>query len=170
LADYDANMALATTGGTAPVDPRRVRNEDGALSAKVAKFRWRSIFRARTLIYSGIMLIITIGMLYMLLTRDRLEVNVLHDRNPQFVVLSDGSIRNGYTIKLLNMIPQPRTVSLSIQGLEGATMTGTALDQPGEDGTQIALDPDRLKELHVFVRQARGSSTASNQSFLFVVE
>src|SRR5690606_19264501 len=62
------------------------------------------------------------------------------------------------------------TVSLSIQGLEGATMTGTALDQPGEDGTQIALDPDRLKELHVFVRQARGSSTASNQSFLFVVE
>ena len=27
--------------------------------------------------------------------------------------LSDGSIRNGYTVKLLNMIPEPRTVTLS---------------------------------------------------------
>lgn len=170
LADYNANMALATTGSTHPIDPRHMRNEDGSLSAKVAKFRWRNIFRARTLVYGGIMLCITVGMLYMLVTRDRLDVNVLHDRNPQFVVLSDGSIRNGYTIKLLNMVPQPRTVSLSIQGLDGAIMTGPALLQPDEHSTHISLDPDRLKELHIFVRQAPGSSSVPNQPFLFVVE
>ena len=30
---------------------------------------------------------------------------------PAVVTLSDGSIRNGYTVKLLNMIPEPRTFS-----------------------------------------------------------
>ena len=49
-------------------------------------------------------------MLGFLLTRDRLDVNVLHDRNPVVVQLSDGSIRNGYTIKVLNMKPEPRFI------------------------------------------------------------
>jgi len=41
-------------------------------------------------------------MLYALLTRSLLDVNVLHDRNPVAVKLSDGSIRNAYTVHLLN--------------------------------------------------------------------
>ena len=34
--------------------------------------------------------------------RALLDVNVLHDRNPVAVKLSDGSIRNAYTMRLLN--------------------------------------------------------------------
>ena len=41
-------------------------------------------------------------MLYALATRTLLDVNVLHDRNPLAVTLSDGSIRNAYTVRLLN--------------------------------------------------------------------
>ena len=52
-----------------------------------------------------------------------LEVNVQHDRNPVFIKLSDGSIRNGYTIKLLNMIPEPRVISLRSTACKGADMT-----------------------------------------------
>ncbi len=59
-------------------------------------------------------------MLYALLTRERLQLNVLHDRNPQFVVLSDGAIRNGYTVKLLNMIPKPRTIRITLEACRGA--------------------------------------------------
>ena len=46
-----------------------------------------------------------------LLMRDRLDINVRHDRNPLFVVLSDGSIRNGYDIKILNMKTRSRVRS-----------------------------------------------------------
>jgi polyferredoxin len=31
---------------------------------------------------------------------------VLHERNPLFVRLSDGSIRNAYTVRLLNKRPR----------------------------------------------------------------
>ena len=170
LADYNANMALATAGGTATIDPARVRAADGKLSSKVANFHWRNIFRARTLIYTAIMVLISAGMLFTLLTRDRLEVNVLHDRNPQFVVLSDGSIRNGYTVKLLNMIPQPREVLLSVSGLEGASMTAPALNQEGGRELRILLEPDRLRELHIFVRQEATITQNENQPFHFIVE
>ena len=42
--------------------------------------------------------------------RPTLEINVLHDRNPLFVRLSDGGMRNGYTVKILNKLHEPRVV------------------------------------------------------------
>ncbi|TIU57247.1 MAG: cytochrome c oxidase accessory protein CcoG, partial [Mesorhizobium sp.] len=120
LSDYNANMMLATAGGSSSINPSLVRTAVGTFSDQVAHFHIRKIFRPRTYIYMGLWSLIGLGLLYSLLTRDRLELNVLHDRNPQFVTLSDGSIRNGYTVKLLNMIPEPRTIVVTMQGLKGA--------------------------------------------------
>ncbi|RUW64380.1 FixG Ig-like domain-containing protein, partial [Mesorhizobium sp. M1E.F.Ca.ET.063.01.1.1] len=113
LSDYNANMAVATGGGERPVDPSLVRTAGGTFSEKLAHFHIRKIFRPRTFIYLGAWSAVGAALVYSLLTRERLEINVLHDRNPQFVTLSDGSIRNGYTVKLLNMIPEPRTIVLT---------------------------------------------------------
>ena len=41
-------------------------------------------------------------MTYALATRHNEGVSVLHDRNPLFVRLSDGSLRNAYTVRILN--------------------------------------------------------------------
>ena len=56
-------------------------------------------------------------MLVALLNRTTLEVNVLHDRNPPYVLLSDGGVRNGYTVKILNKLHEPREFSLEARGL-----------------------------------------------------
>ncbi len=170
LSDYSANMALATAGGTRPIDPALVHDSDRRLSDKVAHFHWRKIFRPRTFIYFGAWSLIGLVMLYALLTRDRLEVNVLHDRNPQFVILSDGAVRNGFTVKLLNMIPEPRVVFLSIDGLPGATMQATGIDQPEGRSIAIPVEPDRLREVRIFVRQPADQIEETNQHFRFVVE
>ena len=50
------------------------------------------------------------------------------DRNPLFVQLSDGAIRNGYTVKILNQKQEQRNFRLTIEGLAGATM-----EMVGED-------------------------------------
>ena len=123
-------MALATSGGTTSVDPKKVRNEDGSFSDKIRHFDWRVIFRARTLLYMGVWTAVGVAMLVALLGRDRLEVNVLHDRNPQFVLESDGSIRNGYTVRILNMIAAPREIEVSIEGLPDAVMKINGINQP----------------------------------------
>jgi cytochrome c oxidase accessory protein FixG len=170
LNDYNDNMALATGGGAHPIQPVLVRTERGRLSDKVAHFHIRKLLRPRTFIYTGIWAAVGIALLVALLSRDRLEVNVLHDRNPQFVMLSDGSIRNGYTVKLLNMIPEPRTVFVSMQGLLGAGMTTEGIDRPESRIVAVKVEPDRLRTLRVFVRQPPELVQPGRQNFTFVVE
>ncbi|MEX3009888.1 cytochrome c oxidase accessory protein CcoG [Hoeflea sp. TYP-13] len=153
LDEYSGNMALATAGGTTGINPDLVRNMDGSFSDKVRHFDWRIIFRFRTMLYFTIWALVGIGLLVALGARDRLEVNVLRDRNPQYVTLSDGSIRNGYTVKLLNMIPEPRVIFLSMEGLPGATMSITGIDQPEGRSFAIPVDPDKLRTIKVYIRQ-----------------
>jgi len=170
LSDYNANMALATGNGQHGIQPALVRNDAGRLSDEVAHFHLRKIFRPRTFIYMGLWAAVGLALLVALLSRDRLEINVLHDRNPQFVTLSDGSIRNGYTVKLLNMIPEPRTVILSMQGLPGGVMSIDGAEHTEESAVAVQVEPDRLKTLRVFVRQPANLVAPGSQSFSFVVE
>ena len=46
----------------------------------------------------------------LLARRTTTELTVLHDRDPLFVTLSSGSIRNGYTVKILNKAREPKYV------------------------------------------------------------
>ncbi|MGX5804198.1 cytochrome c oxidase accessory protein CcoG [Bradyrhizobium sp. Arg314] len=170
LADYNANMAVATASGTSPANPSLVRTTSGAFVDGLAHFHLGKILRLRTYIYLGAWSAIGLVLIYSLLTRERLELNVLHDRNPQFVTLSDGSIRNGYTVKLLNMIPEPRTVEVTLQGLDGGEMSIVGIDQPPSRSFSIAAEPDRLKVLKVFVRQPADRIEEPAQSFEFRIE
>ena len=55
-------------------------------------------------------------MLYTLATRQDLSASaVIHDRNPMFVRLSDGRVRNGYTLRILNKKLQEREFTLSFR-------------------------------------------------------
>ncbi|MEQ9179577.1 MAG: FixG Ig-like domain-containing protein, partial [Nitratireductor sp.] len=83
---------------------------------------------------------------------------------------ADGSIRNGYTVKLLNMIPEPRVIFLSLDGLPGATMTANGIDQPEGRSMVIPVEPDRLRTLKIFVRQPQDLIDGTTQRFRFVAE
>jgi cytochrome c oxidase accessory protein FixG len=170
LEEYESNMALATNGGTTSIDPSRVRNADGTFIDKIRHFNWRVIFRPRTLLYFSVWSAVGLGLVFALLSRDRLEVNVLHDRNPQFVLESDGSIRNGYTIRLLNMIPEPRTIMVSMEGLPEATMKITGItDVPGRLFA-VQVEPDKTLALKVFVTLPKEAISAQTNDFRFIAE
>ncbi len=80
------------------------------------------ILRLRTFYYIAIMALVGGIMLYSLLTRAPLELHVMHDRNPLFVKLSNGDIRNGYELKILNKTREDRVYRLSVAGIENAVM------------------------------------------------
>ena len=170
LADYNANMALATGNGAHDINPNLVRDSDGHFHDKVKHFDWRIIFRPRTLLYMGVWTAVGIGLLVALLSRDRLEVNVLHDRNPQFVMESDGSIRNGFTIRILNMIPDPRVIIFSLDGLPGATMKVNEIDQPADRVFFVPVEPDKARTLKVYVTLPPGAAKEATTDFRFVAE
>ena len=170
LNEYDANMALATDNGATPINPDRVRTADGGFVDKVRHFDWRIIFRPRTLLYMGVWTAVGIGLLVALISRDRLEVNVIHDRNPQYVLESDGSIRNGYTIRLLNMIPEPRTILLSLEGLPEATMKINGLTSDNNRQFAVSVEPDKATALKVFVTVPAHALPDGSDGFSFVAE
>lgn len=151
LADYNANMNLATNNGASPIDPKRVYDAPNQLSDSVQRLSWKKMLRPRTLIYLAIWLLVGLTLLFSLNMRQRIGINVLHDRTPQYVLLSDGSIRNGYTVKLLNMIPTPRVFRLAIDGLPGATLTVQDENSVSENAYDVPVEPDRLKTLRMFI-------------------
>ncbi|WP_028002372.1 cytochrome c oxidase accessory protein CcoG [Sinorhizobium arboris] len=170
LRDYSANMALATNNGAIPINPRRVRDGNGVFVQGIRVFDWRIIFRRRVILYFGIWALVGLGMLYALVSRDRLELNVLHDRNPQYVVESDGSVRNGYVIKLLNMIPEPRRITLSLDGMPSARVR-IAGQAPGDGQSfSVAVDPDKVTSFKIFVTLPKESLVEAQSGFSFRAE
>ncbi len=98
------------------------------------------LWRPRTFWYASIMLLVGGGMLLSLLTRTPLELNVIHDRNPLFVRLSDGSIRNGYTIHILNKTHEDREYTLRVSGIEQAEMKVQGVQHLSLDALPVFAD------------------------------
>ena len=110
------------------------------------------LLRPRTIVYFLIWAGIGCGMLFALGTRDRLQLRVGQNRNPVYVALSDGSIRNAYTITLRNMQARPRTVSVSIAGLPGAAMWDEAGSRArAGSSVRIAIGADQVAKARLFV-------------------
>src|SRR3546814_18653824 len=63
----------------------------------------KTLLRPRTLIYTALWAAIGLGMLFTLGQRTRLDLAVQRERSPLYVQLSDGAIRNDYTLKLSNL-------------------------------------------------------------------
>lgn len=80
-------------------------------------------FRMRVLIYLVLIAGITGLMLFGLLTRSTFELNVLKDRSPAYVQLSDGRIQNGYALKLINKRTDDKSIHLTVDGIEGAEVS-----------------------------------------------
>ena len=126
----------------------------------------RSIIRPRTLVYFVGWAAIGLAMLTVLSLRSPLELNVLHDRNPLYVQLKDGGIRNGYDVKILNMTPDPRTVTVTTEGLPGAEMSlAGGTDTPSQTLT-IELEPDKVLPLRLYIRVPAQDVTQKSQSFI----
>jgi polyferredoxin len=107
--------------------------------------------RARTIVYACLIAGVGAIMLYALLTRSLLDVNVLHDRNPVAVKLSDGSIRNAYTVRLLNKRGFDRVIAIDINGPKNATTHVVGLDSVTPDRPMIVIARDTTTELRLLV-------------------
>lgn len=107
------------------------------------------IIRPRTIYYALVMMLVSGLMLYALVSRSPLELTVLHDRNPLFVKLSSGNIRNGYDIKILNKTHQVRHYTLEINGIADASIR---LNAAGDiQSNEIYVEADSVGQYKVFV-------------------
>jgi cytochrome c oxidase accessory protein FixG len=129
-----------------------------------------NLLRPRVILYATAMSVVGVIMLTALVLRPDLEVNVLHDRNPLYVKLSDGGVRNGYTVKILNKLYEPRPFKMALQGLPRATLSIIGHDK--ETDPVVTVPPDQLEQVRLYVTLDKKSVLAlpgAATDFAFVV-
>ncbi|PCJ30728.1 MAG: cytochrome c oxidase accessory protein CcoG, partial [Gammaproteobacteria bacterium] len=80
--------------------------------------------RFRVYVYVVILFASLAGIINGFMTLSPTEFKVVHERQPLYVRLSDGSIQNKYTIKVLNKTKETIVIDFKLEGLEGATLHG----------------------------------------------
>jgi len=118
--------------------------------------------RPRVWLYGGILTLALAGIVYGLASLAALDLKVLHERAPLFVRLSDGSIQNRYTLKLLNKTPDPLAVEIRVSGPPGLEVSG--LERPIQAAAGV------VTPALVFVRVPESALAAEQQPVVFHAE
>jgi len=142
--------------------PTRLIAYDTDLAVKDRQEGRRTIHRfvrMRTALYVAIIAAVGGVMTFTLATRTAQGISVIHDRNPIFVRLSDGALRNAYTVRISNKRSERREFTLSISGLSGSLLD---IVQTRPDGRFVVdVGPDQTREVRVLVTDYADMPSAS---------
>lgn len=116
---------------------------------------WKHILRTRTLIYTALWSLVGVLLIVALFMRSAFDVTVAPVRNPTFVTLSDGAIRNTYEIRLRNKHGDMRPFEISIKG---DTALQVSLEGNQDDTVLVPADATQLQR--VYVVAPKGSEAA----------
>ncbi|SFJ57771.1 cytochrome c oxidase accessory protein CcoG [Jannaschia pohangensis] len=107
---------------------------------------WKHVLRPRTIVYTVAWAAIGVALVVGLFIRPEIELTVAAVRNPTFVTLSDGTIRNAYDIRLRNKHGEARDFHLSLTSDETLRI---ALE--GDDDLVVTVPPDSTRRQRVYV-------------------
>ncbi|MFN3959530.1 MAG: cytochrome c oxidase accessory protein CcoG [Parvularculaceae bacterium] len=127
------------------------------------------ILRPRTILYAAVLALVAAIMLFGLSARETMHLSVLKDRTPPFVRLSDGSIRNAYTLKITNKMSEERTFVVRLAEEGSFALSAIGLD--ADDGAlRLTIAGDDVRPLRVFVTTPPNAIKESSASLRFKVE
>ena len=123
--------------------------------------------RPRTIVYAVTLALVAAVMLVALGSRSTMDLNVLRDRNPNYVTLSDGSVRNSYTVKIINKTHEPHQYRITVEG--DPALHAWLLGQ--EDGDLVVtVEPDRTTDFRLFASLPEAAIDRASEPLLFRVE
>ena len=126
--------------------------------------------RARTILYAVIIALVGVIMLYALVTRSSVGLSVLHDRNPLFVNLSDGTIRNAYTVRIANKYGGERTFELRVEPFDAAHVDVVAIGKGAGGWPQVTVGPDQTLEARLLINVPAGVRVRKSQDIRIVLK
>lgn len=127
------------------------------------------LIRPRTIVYFVLWCLVGAIMLYALLTRADVDMSILHDRNPVFVRLSDGSIRNAYTVKVLNKQHATRTFRLGVDGVDAPAISVIGATAILNVEPVMTVGPDTVQAFRVLVALRPTNIHSDSKDIAFVL-
>ena len=96
--------------------------------------------RPRVLVYTGILMAITVAVMISLFMRVPLKVDVIRDRGALAVMLEHGRIENVYRLQVMNATESAQRYALSVKGLDGVTLVSEPfVDVPATEVRSVAV-------------------------------
>ncbi len=117
---------------------------------------WAHVFRPRTVLYTVLWAGVGVGLVVALFLRSPIDVNVTPVRNPTFVTLSDGSIRNAYDLRLRNMHGEDAQFTLSV-----TSEARVAMSLEGVEGLTVTVPANETMQQRVYLTASPGSEAAA---------
>jgi|TARA_R100000501_G_scaffold12618_1_gene23230 cytochrome c oxidase accessory protein FixG len=150
------------------IDYATLEGQELEREGKPAPSPLKMLLRPRTIFYFAIWAGIGLAMLFAVGTRSRIDISAVQERNPPYVQLADGTVRNDFTIKISNMQTRPRKMEVGLVGLEDGVFwqRGGSRQLAGRILT-ADVPADSVKALNVFV--AGTSPEQGRQDFAFSV-
>lgn len=99
----------------------------------------KHVLRPRVVLYSTILMSITIAAAWSLAVRIPLKVDVIRDRATLTREVEDGLIENVYTLRIINTSEEARRYSLDVSGLQGISIVGPKVVDVPPAATQNML-------------------------------
>ncbi len=124
-------------------------------AGKSPKSVWKHVFRLRTMIYTGLWSVVGIGLIVALFLRSDIDISVSPVRNPTFVTLSDGTIRNTYDVRLRNKLGSDITYTIAVTADQAVTLHLEGLDDP-----MVKVPANETLSQRVYIEAAPGSAAA----------
>ncbi|MDJ1006427.1 MAG: cytochrome c oxidase accessory protein CcoG [Paracoccaceae bacterium] len=128
---------------------------------------WRHVLRPRTILYTALWSLVGIGLVVALFVRTDIDVNVAPIRNPQFVTLADGTIRNAYDVRLRNKHGEDRPFRISVKG---DLALRVSLEGTVYDSVTVPANETLLQRVYVEAPRASDPAAMERTGFRFWIE
>ncbi len=141
------------------VDYMALTDEAAERAGNRPKSIWTHILRPRTILYTVLWAAVGVGLVVALFIRSDIDVTVAPIRNPLYVTMSDGSIRNAYDVRLLNKHGEDRPFRLSVVG-----DPSLRIELEGTPYVTVDVPANETKLQRVYVIAPRTSDPALTES------
>ncbi len=141
------------------IDYMALKDEHAEKTGQEGDSLLRHVLRPRTLLYFTLWSAIGVGLIVALFLRSPYDLNVSPIRNPLYVTMSDGSIRNTYELRLRNKQGEEKTFAVGVSDARGAPLAGVELALEGSEGS-VTVAQDATYEQRVYLTAPAGSALA----------
>jgi cytochrome c oxidase accessory protein FixG len=140
------------------IDYMALTDEIAEREGKAPKPIWKHVFRPRTILYTTLWSLVGVALVVALFMRSDIEATVAPVRNPTFVTLSDGSIRNTYDVRLRNKHGTDRPFQISVKG-----HPALRVQLEGTPYGAVTVPADSTQLQRVYIVAAAGSDPANSE-------
>lgn len=115
----------------------------------------KHILRPRTIMYTVLWSAVGVALVVGLFIRPAMDLTIRPERNPTYVMLADGSIRNTYDAGIRNKDGDDRVFYFSLSEGSGLTLT-----LEGKDGVSVVAPADEEYKQRLYLVAPKGSDAA----------